>query len=59
MAYTALGEFDRAEEDLNKWKEVDPISSADAEAQIQKLKVMHAKQRTKQKHQFKNFFART
>lgn len=58
MAYSALGELERAEEDLNKWKEVEPNSSADAEAQIQKLHVVHAKQKTKQKQQFKNFFAR-
>ena len=58
MAYTALGDFERAEDDLNKWKEVEPNSSADAEAQIQKLQVLHAKQRIKQKQQFKNFFSR-
>lgn len=58
MAYSALGDFERAEDDLNKWKEVEPNSSTDAEAQIQKLQVMYAKQRTKQKQQFKNFFSR-
>lgn len=58
MAYSALGEFEKAENDLNTWKEVEPKSSADAEAQIQKLQVMHAKQKTKQKQQLKNFFSR-
>lgn len=56
MAYIALGEFERAEEDLNKWKEVEPNAVADAAAQISKLKAVQKAANAKQKQQFKNFF---
>ncbi len=56
MAYTALGEFERAEEDLNKWKELEPHAAADAAAQIMKLKAGQKAANAKQKQQFKNFF---
>ncbi len=59
MALTALGEFDRAEEDLVKWKEVEPTAAADADAQIAKLKVKQKAANAKQKQQFRNFFDRT
>ena len=59
MAYTALGEFEKAEGDLNKWKKVEPRSSADADAQMLRLKATQKAASAKQKQQFKNFFDRT
>ena len=56
MAYTALGEFDKAEQDLNKWKELEPSAAADAAAQISKLRAVQKAANAKQKQQFKNFF---
>lgn len=59
MAFTALGDFDKAEEDFVKWKEAEPSASADADAQIAKLKLRQKAADTKQKQQFRNFFDRT
>ncbi|KAL3145165.1 hypothetical protein ABBQ38_001764 [Trebouxia sp. C0009 RCD-2024] len=56
MAYTALGEFERAEQDLNKWKELEPSAAADAAAQISKLRAVQKAANAKQKQQFRNFF---
>ena len=59
MAFSALGEFDKAQEDFIKWKEVDPSATADADAQIAKLKLQQKAANAKQKQQFRNFFDRT
>ncbi|KAL0030965.1 hypothetical protein WJX79_005290 [Trebouxia sp. C0005] len=59
MAFAALGELDKAQQDFVKWKEVDPSATADADAQIAKLKIQQKAANVKQKQQFRNFFART
>ena len=59
MAFSALGEFDKAQEDFVKWKEVDQSATADADAQIAKLKLQQKAANAKQKQQFRNFFDRT
>ena len=59
MALTALGDFEKAEEDFGKWKEVEPSAAADADAQIAKLRLRQKAANAKQKQQFKNFFDRT
>ena len=58
MALQALGEFAKAEQDLKKWKEIEPAAAADADAQVAKLKVKQKAADAKQKQQFKNFFDR-
>jgi hypothetical protein len=59
MAFAALGDFEKAEEDFIKWKEVEPSATADADAQIAKLKLQQKAANAKQKQQFRNFFDRT
>ncbi len=61
MAFSALGDFEKAQEDFTKWKEVDPSASADADAdaQIARLKLQQKAANAKQKQQFRNFFDRT
>ncbi|KAA6416871.1 MAG: peptidyl-prolyl isomerase PASTICCINO1 [Trebouxia sp. A1-2] len=59
MAFAALGELDKAQQDFIKWKEVDPSATADADAQIAKLKLQQKAANAKQKQQFRNFFDRT
>ncbi len=59
MAFSALGEFEKAQEDFAKWKEVDPSATTDADAQIARLKLQQKAANAKQKQQFRNFFDRT
>ncbi len=59
MAFSALGEFEKAQEDFIKWKEVDSSATADADAQIAKLNQQQKAANAKQKQQFRNFFDRT
>ena len=59
LAYAALGEYDKAETDLRKWEQVEPSASADAAAQLVKMKATQKAATAKQKQQFKNFFERT
>ena len=59
MAHKALGNFDKAAEDLAQWKQAEPSAAVDADAQIAKLKIEQKAANAKQKQQFRNFFDRT
>lgn len=59
MAHQALGNFEKAAEDLSQWKQVEPSAATEADAQIARLKVEQKAANAKQKQQFRNFFDRT
>lgn len=59
MAHSSLGDYDQAEHDLLKWKEVEPSAAAEADMHLHRVRERRKAANVKQKQQFKSFFDRT
>ena len=58
QVHALLGEHDKAVEELEQVKEMDPSAAAEADREIARLHQRHKAANQKQKQTFRNFFDR-